>query len=300
MAVIAGPTASGKSAMALELAARFDGTIINADASQLYADLRIVSARPDASDETRVPHRLYGVIDGDDPANAARWALLARRAIEAAIAAAQLPIVVGGTGLYLTTLIDGIAPVPEIDPDVRAAVRALPTADAAAALACEDAALAARLMPGDRQRQLRGLEVVRSTGRSLLAWQAEPAGGGVGADHDVRAMIVDVDRDALRARVEPRLDAMLAAGALGEVAALMARGLAADRPVLRALGVAEFAAVLAGTMTPAAAVAAAAASTRQYQKRQLTWGRSQAAGWPRVADADAAAAVIARVELDLS
>ena len=300
MAVIAGPTASGKSAMALELAARFDGTIINADASQLYADLRIVSARPDASDETRVPHRLYGVIDGDDPANAARWALLARRAIEAAIAAARLPIVVGGTGLYLTTLIDGIAPVPEIDPDVRAAVRALPTADAAAALAGEDAALAARLMPGDRQRQLRGLEVVRSTGRSLLAWQAEPAGGGVGADHDVRAMIVDVDRDALRARVEPRLDARLAAGALGEGAALMARGLAADRPVLRALGVAEFAAVLAGTMTPAAAVVAAAASTRQYQKRQLTWGRSQAAGWPRVADADAAAAVIARVELDLS
>lgn len=278
--------------MALALAERRHGTIINADASQLYADLRIVSARPDAADEARVPHRLYGVLDGDAIANAASWAVLARAAIADTIGAGRLPILVGGTGLYLTTLIDGIAPVPEIDAAIRAAVRALATADAATALAREDPALAARLHPGDRQRVLRGLEVARSTGRSLLAWQAEPA-GGIGSTHDVRAMIVDVPREALRARVEPRLWAMLAAGALDEVAALMTRGLAADRPVLRALGVAEFAGVAAGSLDRGAAIAAAATATRQYQKRQLTWGRSRAAGWHRVADIGDAVALLA-------
>jgi tRNA dimethylallyltransferase len=293
VAVIAGPTASGKSALALHLAERLGGTIINADASQLYADLRIVSARPDASDEARVPHRLYGVLDGDCVANAARWAAMARAAIAETLAVGRLPIVVGGTGMYLTTLIDGIAPVPDIDPEVRADVRAMTTTDAAAALALEDAALAARLNPADRQRILRGLEVVRSTGQSLLAWQAEPV-GGIGGDHDVRAMVVDTPRDALRARVEPRLWAMLAVGAREEVAALMARRLPPDRPVLRALGVAEFAAVNAGAMTAEAAIATAATATRQYQKRQLTWVRSQAAGWPRVEDAAAAMALVAR------
>ena len=287
VAVIAGPTASGKSALALALAERLGGTIINADASQLYADLRIVSARPGAGDEARVPHRLYGVLDGDDVANAARWATMARAAIVAEIAAGRLPILVGGTGMYLTSLIDGIAPVPDIDAAVRDAVRALATTAAAAALAAEDPALAARLMPGDRQRLLRGLEVMRSTGRSLLDWQREPA-GGIAGDFDVRRMLVDIDREALRARVAPRLEAMLAAGALDEVAALVARGLATDRPVLRALGVAEFAALLAGRLAPDAAVAAAATATRQYQKRQLTWGRSQASNWRRIRACDEA------------
>lgn len=291
MAVIAGPTASGKSAMAMALAEKLGGTIINGDASQLYADLRIITARPDATDEARVPHRLYGVLDGNDVANAARWAELARGAITAEIAAGRLPIVVGGTGLYLTTLIDGIAPVPDIAADIRAAVRALTTPEAAEALAHEDPALAARLMAADRQRLLRGLEVVRSTGRSLLGWQAERC-GGIAADHDVRAMVVDIDRVALRARVEPRLMAMLATGGPAEAEALMARGLAADRPVLRALGVGEFASVAAGRITPADAVAAAAIATRQYQKRQMTWARSQAADWIRIVDAQAAAAVL--------
>jgi tRNA dimethylallyltransferase len=188
--------------------------------------------------------------------------------------------------MYLGSLIDGIAPVPDIDPEVRAAVRALETVDAASALAREDPALAARLKPADRQRLLRGLEVMRATGRSLLDWQRERV-GGIAGDFDVRAMLVDVDRDQLRARVAPRLWAMLDAGALDEVAALMARGLPDDRPVLRALGVAEFAAVLTGDMTLEAAVAAATIATQQYQKRQLTWGRGQA-GWGRVMDVTAA------------
>jgi tRNA dimethylallyltransferase len=191
--------------------------------------------------------------------------------------------------MYLTSLIDGIAPVPEIDPTARAEVRALETADAAAALAREDPALAARLKPSDRQRLLRGLEVVRATGRSLLDWQKERV-GGIAGEFDVRAMLVDVDREVLRARVAPRLWAMLEAGALDEVAVLMARDLPADRPVLRALGMAEFAAVLAGTITREAAVAAAAIATQQYQKRQLTWGRGQG-GWDRAANVAAAMAV---------
>jgi tRNA dimethylallyltransferase len=290
VAVIAGPTASGKSAMALALARACNGTIINADASQLYADLRIVSARPSRVDEAQVPHRLYGVLDGDDIANAARWAGLARAAIDAEVAAGRLPILVGGTGMYLTALIEGIAPVPEIEAALRDEVRRLGTADAAAALHREDPALAARLKPADRQRLLRGLEVVRSTGRSLLEWQGSRT-GGIAAAFDVRAMVVDVERETLRARVEPRLSAMVEAGALDEVAALMARRLPADRPVLRALGVAEFAAVLAGAMTAGEAVAAAAVATRQYQKRQLTWARSQAPGWTRVSVASEAIAV---------
>lgn len=277
--------------MALALAEKHRGTIINADASQLYADLRIVSARPSAAEEARATHRLYGVLDGDDIANAARWAVMARAEIDAAIAARRVPILVGGTGMYLGSLIDGIAPVPDIDAAVRAEVRSLETTEAAAALAREDPALAARLKPADRQRLLRGLEVVRATGRSLRDWQQERV-GGIGQDFDVRAMLVDVDREQLRARVAPRLWAMLDAGALDEVAALMTRGLSDDRPVLRALGVTEFAAVVAGTMTREAAVAAATIATQQYQKRQLTWGRGRA-DWTKVADVAAAAARLA-------
>ncbi len=279
MAVIAGPTASGKSALALALARARRGTIINADASQLYADLRIVSARPTPEEEAAAPHRLYGVLDGDDVASAAGWADMARAAIAETLAEGRLPILVGGTGLYLRVLIDGIAPVPEIPPEVRDAVRALAPADAIAALAREDPAMAARLKPGDRQRIARALEVVRATGRSLLAWQAEPA-GGIAATHDVRAMRVDLPRAELNGRAEVRLVAMVAAGALDEVAALLARRLPADRPVLHALGVPEFTAVLAGDMTLDEGIAAAALATRRYQKRQQTWGRNQTGDWP--------------------
>jgi tRNA dimethylallyltransferase len=289
VAVIAGPTASGKSALALALAEQGRGTIINADASQLYADLRILSARPTPAEEARVPHRLYGVIDGAEAANAARWAGMAKAAIAEAQAAGRLPILVGGTGMYLATLIDGIAPVPEIDPAVRAHVRAMTTEAAARALALEDAGLAARLGPTDRQRILRGLEVVRSTGRSLKAWQ-QTLEGGIGASTDVRAMVVSMPRDVLYARAETRLRAMAEAGAAVEAAALMARHLSPDRPVLRALGVAEFAAVAAGTVTPEAAIAAAATDTRHYQKRQDTWLRNQRPLWPRIAAGDIAAA----------
>ncbi len=271
----------------MALAKRIGGTIINADASQLYADLAVVSARPSPADEAAVPHLLYGVLDGDDAASAARWAEMAKAAIAQVLATGRVPILVGGTGMYLTTLIDGIAPVPQIDAAVRAAVRAMDTADAAAALGREDPELAARLMPADRQRILRGLEVVRSSGQSLLHWQTTRV-GGIGGAVAVRAVVVDCARELLKVRAESRLRAMVDAGALDEVAALMARGLADDRPVLRALGVPQFGAVAAGRMTIDAAIAEATTATRQYQKRQLTWARNQVAHWPRVAADDVA------------
>ena len=187
LALIAGPTASGKSALAIELAERIGGVVVNADASQVYRDLRILSARPSPADEARVPHRLFGHVDGADSCSAARWAAEARAVIGEVHAAGQVPVLVGGTGLYLRTLLDGIAPVPAIDPAIREAVRALPVAQAHAALAVEDPAAAARLAPADTTRVARALEVVRSTGRPLAAWQAQRE-GGIGGAVDLRAL----------------------------------------------------------------------------------------------------------------
>ena len=281
--VIAGPTAAGKSAAALDLARRTGGTVINADASQLYADLRILTARPSIADEAAVPHRLYGILDGTDTCDAARWATLARAAIAATLADGRLPIVIGGSGLYLRALLHGIADVPPIDPGVRTAVRALDAAAARAALAQEDPAATVT----DPQRVARALEVVRATGRPLRAWQADTTGG---IDADVRAFVVDRPRAEIHARIDRRLTIMLADGAEAEVAALGARGLAADLPVMRALGVATLLAALGGRITLAAAVADTAAATRQFAKRQQTWFRNQT-DWPPF-DADTATSAV--------
>ncbi|MGI4878274.1 MAG: tRNA (adenosine(37)-N6)-dimethylallyltransferase MiaA, partial [Janthinobacterium lividum] len=276
--VIAGPTAAGKSAVALGLARRHKGTIINADASQVYADLRILSARPSVADEATVPHRLYGVIDGADTCDAARWAAMARAAITTAIAAGSVPIVTGGSGMYLRTLLDGIAPVPPIDPDVRAEVRALDPAAARAALAALDPDAAVRI--ADPQRVARALEVVRSTGRALSEWQAA-ATGGIAGEFAVRGHVVDLPRAELHARIDARLGAMLAAGALDEVAALGQRDLPADAPVMKALGVAPLLAYLRGEVDLAAAIDRTRADTRHYAKRQQTWFRNQTPDWSR-------------------
>lgn len=270
--VIAGPTAGGKSGLALALAARLGGVIINADASQLYADLRVLSARPCAEEEGRVPHRLYGVVDGAVAMSAADWAGLAKAEIEAALAAGRVPMLVGGTGLYVETLLHGIAPVPEIAGAVRDAVRAMTTADAVAALGREDPVMAARV--SDRQRVLRALEVVRGTGRSLAVWQEARAGGIVGA-YEVRGLVVAPAREVRRAAAAARLEAMMAAGALDEVRALAARGLAADLPVMKALGVGPLTAYLRGETALADALALTLAATHQYQKRQMTWARGR-------------------------
>lgn len=283
MALIAGPTASGKSALAVALAKSIgqDAIVVNADASQVYADLAILSARPTAEEMQGVPHHLFGHVDAADACNAARWSDAARDLIGHAHAAGQLPILVGGTGLYLRTLLFGIAPVPDIDPAIREAVRALPVADAHAALALADPAAAARLAPADTTRVARALEVVRATGRTLAAWQ-EAREGGIADRIALAPMILLPPRDWLRARCDRRLEAMFDGGAIAEVEALLARDLDPDLPAMRAIGVPQIAALLRGDLSRDAALEQAQAATRQYAKRQYTWFRHQPpAGWPR-------------------
>ena len=261
--------------MAIRLAERADGIVINADASQVYRDLCILSARSSAEEEARVPHRLFGHIDGAESCSAARWATEAAAAIDSAHAAGRLPILVGGTGLYLRTLIDGIAPVPEIDSAIRESVRALPVADAHRALTQEDPHAAARLAPADTTRVARALEVVRSTGRPLRDWQAERH-GGIGDRIALSAVILLPDKDKLIERCDLRLAAMFDGGAIEEVAALRARiDVPEDAPVRRAIGVPEIAAMLDGSLSRDEALDRARLATRRYAKRQYTWFRHQ-------------------------
>ncbi|MBX9796427.1 tRNA (adenosine(37)-N6)-dimethylallyltransferase MiaA [Sphingomonas sp.] len=285
LALIAGPTASGKSALAMALAESANGVVINADATQAYADLRILSARPTQADEARVPHRLFGYLPADEAGSAARWAAAARGEIAAAHAAGQLPILVGGTGLYLRTLLDGIAPVPDIDPAVRAAVRAMPVAQAHDALVRLDPAGATRLNPADTSRVARALEVVRSTGRPLAEWQAARE-GGIADRVALRPLILLPDRATLMARCDARLATMFDGGAVEEVRALLARpGLNPDAPVLRAIGVPEIAGWLRGAWERDEALARAQLATRRYAKRQYTWFRNQPPpDWPRATE----------------
>jgi tRNA dimethylallyltransferase len=286
LALIAGPTASGKSALAMALAERNNGVIINADASQVYADLRALSARPTAEEEARVPHRLFGHVDGADTGfSAARWAAEARDAIADAHAAGQLPILVGGTGLYLRTLLDGIAPVPPIDPAIRSEVRAASVAENHAALVRLDPAAATRLHPADTTRVARALEVVRSTGRPLAVWQAERV-GGMSGQVDLIATVLLPPRGWLVERCDRRLAAMFDGGAAEEVAALIARSdVPPDAPVRRAIGVPEVAGWLSGEIDRSAALTRAQAATRQYVKRQYTWFRHQPSeSWSQIAE----------------
>jgi len=274
VALIAGPTASGKSARALALAEAEGGTIINADASQVYRDLRILTARPNAGEEARVPHRLYGTRDGAEACSAADWAEDAKAAVTAVLAEGRLPILVGGTGLYIRTLLDGIAPIPAIAPEVREAVRALDAAAAHAALAIEDPAAAAAIRPTDTTRSQRALEVIRATGRSILAWRAERV-GGIGDRIALDLTLVDLPVETLYARCDARAAAMIEGGALDEVATLAARGLDPDLPVMRAIGVRPLLDHLAGRATIAEAAEILARQTRHYAKRQRTWFRHQ-------------------------
>jgi len=281
LALIAGPTASGKSALALALAEAKGGVVINADSAQVYRDLRIVSARPDAAEEARAPHLLYGYRDGAEPCSAADWAADARAAIERAHGDGKLPILVGGTGLYLRTLLEGIAPVPPIDPQVRAEVRAMTVADAFDALAAEDAHAATRLRPTDSTRVMRALEVVRSTGRSLADWQQEKV-GGIDAVVSLLPLVLLPPRDWLYSRCDARFESMMSEAGVEEVRRLVVRGLDPALPVMRAIGVPEIAAWLCGDLTREEALAAGRMATRRYAKRQYTWfSRQPPPEWPR-------------------
>jgi tRNA dimethylallyltransferase len=286
VALIAGPTASGKSALALRAAEACNGVIINADASQVYADLSILSARPTPEDMRRAPHRLFGHVDGAESYSAARWAEEAKAAIAEAHALGQPAILAGGTGLYIRTLLDGIAPVPEIDPDIRVAVRAMAVGEAYHALQQEDPDAAARLNARDSSRVARALEVVRSTGRPLAHWQASRT-GGLSTSIDLHPLILTPDRDWLIQRCDARFEAMMAAGAAEEVKALLDRKLPESLPVMRAIGVRPIAAWLADEIDGATMANRVKTDTRRYAKRQYTWFSHQPpAHWPRISETE--------------
>jgi tRNA dimethylallyltransferase len=289
IAVIAGPTASGKSDCAVSLAQALEarGTravIINADSAQVYADLAVLSARPSGEEMAGIDHRLFGTWDGAQACSAAEWAKAATAQINDAHAAGAIPVLVGGTGLYIRTLLDGIAPVPPIDEAIRQAVRAMPVEEAYAALRHEDPQRADKLAPADVARVSRALEVVRSTGKTLGTWQAQSC-GGIGARVSTKGVILLPDRAQLYARCDARLALMFVSGALEEIALLLKRGLDPNLPVMRAIGVAEIGAFLRGETDLASAQARASQATRNYAKRQYTWLRHQLpATWSRIQD----------------
>ena len=282
LALIAGPTASGKSALALELARRTNGVIVNADSAQLYRDLPVLSAMPSAADRATAEHRLYGVRDGAEPCSAAEWADLAKAEIAAIHSEGRLPIVVGGTGLYMRTLLDGIAPVPGINPAIRDEVRGAGVAENLARLVALDPVSAARLSPGDTTRIARALEVVKSSGITLGQWQARKQ-GGIGDTVALRALILLPPRDWLYERCARRFEAMVEA-AQDEVSALIARNLDPKFPVMRAIGLSEIVALIGKTLDRDGALAAGTRATRKYAKRQYTWFAHQPpVEWPRFA-----------------
>ena len=279
--LIAGATATGKSDLAMRRAAEIGGVIVNADSQQLYDGLRVLTARPSQADEARLPHRLYGVVDPAESWSVGRWL----RAVEALLAEEARPLViVGGTGLYFHALLKGLAPVPSVPDEVRADIEA-ELADWGemafrARLAELDPLAATRIAAGDRQRLIRAASVARATGRPLSAWQAETSTPLLQAT-DCERCVVDRDREDLYRRCDQRVDQMIAAGAIDEVQALAARGLAADRPAMMAVGVRDLASYLDGALSLDDAVAQIKLNTRRFAKRQLTWFRNQAPDWPR-------------------
>ena len=282
--LIAGPTASGKSALALRLAEESGAEIVNADSMQVYADLRVLTARPSEADEARAPHHLYGVADGDDPWSVGRWLREALIVLERLRSTGRPAIVAGGTGLYFRALTRGLADTPEVPEDARseAAVRLEARGEAAfrQELARRDPRAEARIAPGDRQRLIRAWAVAETTGRPLSDWQAETAPPLPASAW--RGMVLEPARPELYARCDSRVAAMVEGGALEEVRSLVVRGLDPARPVMKAVGVRPLARRLAGELTLVQAVEAVRQETRNYAKRQLTWFRNQTPDWPRV------------------
>ncbi len=299
--LIAGPTASGKSALALALAERFGGVVINADSMQVYRDLRVITARPSAEEMAAAPHRLYGTVDGQVNFSVARWIEAALAEIAAAEAAGLLPILIGGTGLYFKALTQGISDIPPVPDEVRQKLRAeaegVPAPMLHQRLAAIDPASAAKLRPNDPQRTLRALEVFVATGRPLVHWQQDGRGEPALPIERCAAMFLSVEREPLRRRIDDRFVAMMAAGALDEVAQLAARRLDPALPVMRAHGVPGLIAHLAGEMSLAEAIAKGQKDTRAYAKRQETWFRHQMAGFAAVPPNEALGALTASLQV---
>ena len=282
--LLAGPTASGKSALALRLAEAVGGEIVNADALQVYRELRLLTARPSAEEEARAPHHLFGTIGAAEPWSVGRWLRAALPILQDLQARGRTAIVTGGTGLYFQALTQGLADIPHAPPEIRRRVQALYDDLGEPAfrqrLAAADPLAEARISPGDRQRLGRALEVHESTGRPLSAWQADtvpalPA-------HAWTGVVLEPPRAELYARCDARLEAMVELGALEEVRALLELGLPPTQPALKAVGVRELTAHLLGELSLAGAIALAQQQTRRYAKRQLTWLRNQTLEWPRI------------------
>jgi tRNA dimethylallyltransferase len=283
--LIAGPTASGKSAYALARARECPSVIINADSMQVYADLRVLTARPTAAEMGDVPHALYGFVPGEQAYSTGRFVRDVRAELERAKALHLRPIIVGGTGLYFKALLEGLSEIPEVPADVRDHWRARETEVGATALHAHlmrvDPVTAARLQPGDAQRIVRALEVLVATGTSLSEWQAVP-GVPVLQTAQCECAVMRVERAALYARADQRFDQMIAQGALDEVRALLARGLAPELPMMRAVGVPQLVTHLAGSASLVAASDMGKLATRHYIKRQETWIRRNMSAWNNV------------------
>lgn len=289
--LIAGPTASGKSALALALAERRGSFVINADSMQVYAELRILTARPGPEEERRAPHRLYGHVPMAAGYSVARWLEDAEAGLAEARAAGRAPIFVGGSGLYFKALTEGLSPMPRIPAEIRQEVRQRLAREGRAVLHAElsmrDPKIAARLPAGDSQRLLRAFEVLEATGRPLSAWQQAPRQGALVDALKARRVVLWPDRAVLHARINARLDGMIAAGALDEVSAIARLGLESALPGYRAHGLRPLLAHIRGEITLEEAAERTRGETRQYAKRQFTWFRHQTSDWERLAPEDA-------------
>ena len=285
--LIGGPTASGKSRLAMDIAKAVEGAVVNADSMQVYRELRVLTARPSLQDEAEVPHYLYGVLPATEPCSAALWADMCHGAIREIWQQNLIPVVVGGTGLYFKALLEGLAPVPQIPAETRHAIRLMLKEQGPEflheRLTQLDPDMAARLNPGDSHRLTRALEVIEGTGRSLLTWQAEQPQGGLLETmnpEDILKFTLQPPREALYARCDQRLKQMVEdLPALEELSELLARGISRDLPLMKALGVPQLAAYLEGKLDLETALGEAQAATRQYAKRQLTWFRNQCGDW---------------------
>lgn len=286
--LIAGPTASGKSAVAMDIADACGGVVINVDSMQVYRDLAILTARPDAADEARIPHRLYGYVDAADPYSVARWRQDAAEVLRRLDG--RLPVFVGGSGLYFEALLNGLSDVPPIPEAIRTHWRARGREETPMALhaelAARDPLMAGRLRTSDTQRIIRALEVVEATGASLASFQSDAGHGLLQSDRCLK-LVLDVPPENLRAQINGRFEKMIAAGALEEVRALAARGLDPALPVMKAHGVPWLMAHLRGEMRLDEAIVRAQGDTRRYAKRQRTWLRQRMAEWSWVAPKDA-------------
>lgn len=286
--LIAGPTASGKSALAMRVASALNGVVVNTDSMQVYSDLHILTARPSKEEEARIEHQLYGHVDGGDTYSVGRWLEDLEGLSKVLRENERPPVFVGGTGLYFKALTEGLSPIPPIDAAIRRKWRAFDPEKLHEALAAQDPEAASTLLPSDTQRLCRALEVFESTGQSILFWQSK-AGKPLVSSANTLRVFLDPDRDSLYRRINTRFDEMMAKGALDEVETLRQRGLSPECPVMRAHGVPHLIAYLNQALDLESALERSKADVRHYAKRQKTWFRNQMDGWHAIDPQDEAA-----------